>query len=107
SIGAKLPATAKKSARRVQPSAKPVVFTVRVARHAVSLAPPVLKSTVAPVALTAFNAVCPVPLPAIGFLARRDARKLFPAAAVVPQYAVKHVLRAISVKSMVQSISSP
>ncbi|RMX78328.1 hypothetical protein D0869_09171 [Hortaea werneckii] len=32
-----LPATAKKSARRVQPSAKPVVFTVRVARHAVSL----------------------------------------------------------------------
>ncbi|KAI7227109.1 hypothetical protein KC330_g8546 [Hortaea werneckii] len=86
---AKLPATAKKSARRVQPSAKPVVFTVRVARHAVSLAPPVLKSSVAPVVLTAFNAVCPVPLPAIGFLARRDARKLFPAAAVVPQYAVK------------------
>ncbi|KAI7220673.1 hypothetical protein KC333_g2243 [Hortaea werneckii] len=103
---AKLPATAKKSARRVQPSAKPVVFTVRVARHAVSLAPLVLKSTVAPVVLTAFNAVYPVPLPAIGFLARRDARKLFPAAAVVPQYAVKHVLRAISVKSMVQSISS-
>ncbi|KAI7531308.1 hypothetical protein KC331_g14182, partial [Hortaea werneckii] len=82
---AKLPATAKKTARPVQPSAKPVVFTVRVARHAVSLAPPVLKSTVAPVVLTAFNAVCPVPLPAIGFLARRDAREPFPAAAVVPR----------------------
>ncbi|KAI7341211.1 hypothetical protein KC315_g276 [Hortaea werneckii] len=80
---AKPPVMAKKSARPVQLSAKPVVFTVRVARHAVSLAPLVLKSTVAPVALTAFNAVCPVPLPAIGFLARRDARELFPAAAVV------------------------
>lgn len=81
---------AEKTAHPVQPSAKPVVFTVRAARHAVSLvslrvrhaldsviltfsfqAPPVLKSTVAPIALTAFNAVYPVPLRAIGFHARR------------------------------------
>ncbi|KAI7185804.1 hypothetical protein KC352_g22535, partial [Hortaea werneckii] len=80
-----LPATAKKTALPAQPNAKPVVFTVRVARHAVSLAPPVLKSTVAPVALTAFNAACRVPLRAIGSHARTDARGPSPAAVAVPR----------------------
>ncbi|KAI6888727.1 hypothetical protein KC360_g2631 [Hortaea werneckii] len=77
---------------------------LRVARHAVSLAPPVLKSTVAPVAPTAFNAVCPVPLRAIGSHARRDARGPFPAAAAVPRYAAKYALRVLSAKSMAQSM---
>ncbi|KAI7270370.1 hypothetical protein KC345_g7443 [Hortaea werneckii] len=104
SIGAKLPATAKKTAHPAQPSAKRAVFTVRVARHAVSLVPPVLKSTVAPVALTAFNAACPVPHRAIGFHARRDARGPFPAAAAVPRYVAKHAHQVLSAKSMAQSM---
>ncbi|KAI7068359.1 hypothetical protein KC327_g9637 [Hortaea werneckii] len=99
-----LPATAKKTALPAQPNAKPVVFTVRVARHAVSLAPPVLKSTVAPVALTAFNAACRVPLRAIGSHARTDARGPSPAAVAVPRYAAKHALRVLSVKFMAQSM---
>ncbi|KAI7109416.1 hypothetical protein KC319_g19264, partial [Hortaea werneckii] len=106
SIGAKLPATAKKTARPAQPNVKPVVFTVRAARHAVSLAPLVLKSTVAPVAFTAFNAVCPVPHRAIGFHAGRDARGPFPAAVAVPRYAARLALRVLFVKFMAQSMSS-